>query len=73
MPLAPKDTRTAAQKARETDGIIGNLKHEGYIPTPETEAIHQRVARGEITAEEAIELFKQRALAADAILNAKID
>lgn len=41
------------------------------MPTPEAEAIHQRVARGEITTEEAIEIFRQRALAIDAELNRK--
>jgi hypothetical protein len=44
-----KDTRSAAEKARDTAGIVGNLKHESYVPTPEAEAVHQRVARGEIT------------------------
>jgi hypothetical protein len=71
MSRAPKDTRTAAQKARDTAGIIGNLQHEGYVPTPETEAVHQRVARGEIASEEAIEIFRQRALKLDAELNAR--
>jgi hypothetical protein len=46
MSQAPKDTRSAAEKARDTAGIIGSLKHEGYVPTPEAEAVHQRVARG---------------------------
>jgi hypothetical protein len=39
--------------------------HEGYIPTPEAEAIHGQVARGEITSEEAIEIFRQRAIELD--------
>ena len=73
MNLLPKDTRTAAQKSRDTAGIIGSLKHEGYVPTPEAEAVHQLVARGRITAEEAIDLFKQRALQVEAILDTKID
>jgi hypothetical protein len=30
---------------------------------PEAEAIHNQVARGEITSEEAIEIFRQRVLA----------
>jgi hypothetical protein len=34
----------------------------------EKEAVHQRVSRGEITSEEAIEIFRQRALAMDAKL-----
>jgi hypothetical protein len=42
MSQASKDTRSAAEKARDTAGIIGSLKHEGYVPTPETEAIHPR-------------------------------
>jgi type V secretory pathway adhesin AidA len=71
MSRAPKDTRSAAEKDRDTAGIVGNLKHEGYVPTPEAEAVHQRVARGEITAEEAIEIFRQRALKLDAELNAR--
>lgn len=71
MSRAPKDTRSAAEKARDTAGIVGNLKHEGYVPTPEAEAVHQRVARGEITADEAIEIFRQRALKRDAELNAR--
>lgn len=71
MPLPPKDTRTAAQRACESAGIIGSLKHEGYVPTPEAEAVHQRVAQGEITSEEAIEIFRQRALQVETDLNAK--
>jgi Antitoxin VbhA len=58
-----KIARSAAQRARDTAGIIGSLKHEGYVPTPEAEAVHQRVARGEITTEEAIAIFRERALA----------
>jgi Antitoxin VbhA len=60
-----KIARSAAQKARDTAGIIGSLKHEGYVPTSEAEAVHQRVARGEITTEEAIAIFRARALARD--------
>jgi hypothetical protein len=63
-----KISRSAAQRARDTAGIIGSLKHEGYVPTPEAEAVHQRVARGEITAEEAIAIFRERALAREAKL-----
>jgi hypothetical protein len=62
MSQAPKDTRSAAQKARDTAGIVGSFKHEGYVPTPETEAIHQRTERGEITTEEVIAIFRERAL-----------
>jgi Antitoxin VbhA len=62
MNHAPKDTRSAAQKARDTASIIGSLKHEGYVPTPEAEAVHQLVARREITSEEAIAIFRERAL-----------
>jgi hypothetical protein len=36
--------------------------HEGYVPNPEDEAIHQRAERGEITTEEAIVIFRERAL-----------
>ncbi len=46
MGQAPKDSRTAAEKARETAGIIGSFLHEGYIPNAENEAIHQRAERG---------------------------
>jgi len=62
MNQAPKDTRSPVQKARDTAGIIGSLKHEGYVPNPEDEAIHQRAERGEITTEEAISFFRERAL-----------
>ena len=62
MRQAPKDTRSPAEKARDTAGIIGSLMHEGYVPTPETEAIHQRAERGEITTEEVIAIFRERAL-----------
>jgi Antitoxin VbhA len=62
MSQAPKDTRTPAEKARDSAGIIGSLKHEGYVPTPETEAIHIRAERGEITTEEVIAIFRERAL-----------
>jgi hypothetical protein len=71
MSQAPKDTRSAAEKARDTAGIVGNLKHEGYVPTPEAEAVHQRVARGEITTDEAIKIFRDRALNQDAELTAR--
>lgn len=71
MSRAPKDTRSAAEKARDTAGIVGSLKHEGYVPTAEAEAIHQRVARGEITQEQAIEIFRERALKQDAELTAR--
>jgi Antitoxin VbhA len=71
MSQAPKDTRSAAEKARDTAEIVGSWKLEGYVPTPEAEAVHQRVARGEITAEEAIEIFRERALKLDAELIAR--
>jgi hypothetical protein len=71
MSHAPKDTRSAAEKARDTAEIVGSWKLEGYVPTPEAEAVHQRVARGEITAEEAIEIFRQRALKLDAEIIAR--
>ncbi len=66
MSQAPKDTRSAAQKAGDTAGIIGSFKHEGYVPTPETEAIHQRAERGEITTDELVAIFRQRALKIEA-------
>jgi hypothetical protein len=55
MSNAPKDLRSAAEKARDTAGILGSLMHEGYVSTPEAEAIHGRAQRGEITTEELIE------------------
>lgn len=66
-----KDTRSAAEKARDTASIVGNLKHEGYVPTREAERVHQRVARGEISSEEAIKIFRERALKQDAQLVAR--
>ena len=62
MSQAPKDTRTPAEKVRDTAGIIGSFMHEGYVPNPEDEAIHQQAERGEITTEEAIAIFRERAL-----------
>ena len=62
MSQAPKDTRTPAEKARDTAGIIGSLKHEGYVPNPEDEATHQRAERGESTTEEVIAIFRKRSL-----------
>jgi Antitoxin VbhA len=70
MSQAPKDTRSAAEKARDTAGIVGSLKHEGYVPTPEAEPVHQRVARGEITSEEAIRVFRDQALSKETELTA---
>ncbi len=58
-----KISRSAAEKARDTAGIIGSLRHEGYVPNAEDDAIHARQARGEITTEEAIAIFRERALA----------
>ncbi len=66
MNSVPKDSRSAAERVRDTAGIIGSLKHEGYVPTPEAEAIHRRAARGEITTEELIEIFRARALEMEA-------
>jgi hypothetical protein len=71
MSQAPKDTRSAAEKIRDTAGIVGSLKHEGYVPTPDAEAVHQRVARGEITTEEAIKILRDRALNQDTELTAR--
>jgi Antitoxin VbhA len=71
MSKSSKHMRSAAEKARDTAGIVGNLKHEGYVPTPEAEAVHQRVARGEITTEEAIKIFRDRALNQDTELTAR--
>jgi hypothetical protein len=76
MTQTPKNTRIAAERARDTAGIVGSLKHEGYVPTPEAEAVHQRVARREITSEEAIKIFLDRAMNQDAELtssNPQID
>ncbi len=71
MRKAPKDTRSAAEKARDTADIIGSWKHEGYVPTPEAEAVHQRVETGELSTEQAIEIFRQRALKQDAAAAAR--
>jgi hypothetical protein len=62
MRQARKDNRTPAQKARATARIIGSLKHEGYEPNTEDEAIHQRALRGEVSSEEAITIFRERGL-----------
>ncbi len=35
--------------------------HEGYIPNAEDEAIHQQAERGDITTEELIAIFRERA------------
>ncbi len=61
-----KDTRTAAERARTTASIVGSLMHEGYVVTPEAEAIHAQVERGELTTEAAIAIFRERALAMEA-------
>lgn len=65
----PKDTRTATERAHDTRRIIGSLIHEGYVPTPEAEAVHAQVARGEFTTEEAIAIFAERANELDRQLN----
>jgi antitoxin VbhA-like protein len=64
MSQIPKDTRSAAEKSRDTAGIIGSLKHEGYVPNAEDLAIHQQAERGEITSEEASAIFRERPPAA---------
>ena len=46
-------------------------EQEGYVPTPEAEAVHRRVARWEITSEEAIRTFHDRALNQDTELSAR--
>ena len=53
-----KDTRTAAERARTTASIVGSLIHEGYVVTPEAEAIHAQVERGELTTEAAIAILR---------------
>ncbi len=62
---APQDTRTLAEKARDTENIVASWMHEGYVPPPEAETVHAQVARGEITSEEAIAIFRERALELD--------
>jgi hypothetical protein len=68
MSISPKDARSVTERARDTAGIIGSLKHEGYVPTPEAEAIHAQVAAGVLTTSQAIEIFRERAVALDAQL-----
>jgi len=63
-----KISRSAVQRARDTAGIIGSLRHEGYVPNAEDDAVHARQARGEITTKEAIAIFRERALAREAKL-----
>ena len=62
MSKPSKDDRTPAEKGGATARIVGSLKHEGYVPNAEDEAIHQRALRGEITSEEAIAIFRERGL-----------
>jgi Antitoxin VbhA len=62
MSKPSKDDRTPAEKVGTTARIIGSLKHEGYVPNAEDEAIHQRALRGEITSAEAITIFRERGL-----------
>jgi hypothetical protein len=71
MSFAPKDPRSAAERARDTAGIVGSLKHEGYVSNAEDEAIHQQVLRGEITSEEAIAIFRERGLEREARLRGR--
>ena len=66
MNAAPKDARSAAERARDTAGIIGSLKHEGYVPTAAAETIHAQVMRDELTPEQAIGIFRERAVQLDA-------
>jgi hypothetical protein len=66
MPTRLKSRRSPAEVARDTAAIIGNLRHEGYEPNAADEAIHARVARGELTTEQAIAAFRDRGLAAEA-------
>jgi hypothetical protein len=68
MSAAPKDARSAAERARDTAGIVGSLKHEGYVPSAPAEAIHAQVAAGELTIEQALGIFRERALQLDAKL-----
>ena len=46
---------------RNSDKIALLHGHEGYVPNAEDEAIHQQAERGEITTEEAIAIFRERA------------
>ena len=62
MSKPSKDHRTPAEKAAATARIVGSLRHEGYVPNAEDEAIHQQALRGEITSEEAIAIFRERGL-----------
>ena len=71
MSISPKDARSTAERARDTAGIIGSLKHEGYVPTPEAEAIHAQVASGVLTTSQAIEIFRQRAFGEDRMTERK--
>jgi len=57
MSQAPKDTRTPAEKARDNRWHHRELMHEGYVPNPEDEAIHQRAELGEITTEQSSQFF----------------
>ncbi len=71
MSATPQDRRSAAERARYTASLVGSLRHEGYVVTPEAEAIHAQVARGELTTEAAIAIFRERALKLDATLRAR--
>ena len=62
MSKPSKDDRTLAEKVGATARIIGSLKHEGYVPNAEDEAIHQRALRGKISSAEAITIFRERGL-----------
>jgi len=68
MNAPPHDVRSAAELARDTAGIVGSLRHEGYVPSAAAEAIHAQVAAGQLTTAQAIEIFRARAVQLDAAL-----
>jgi hypothetical protein len=55
-------TSNGDSAAGATARIVGSIKHEGYVPNAEDEAIHQQALRGEITSEEVIAIFRERGL-----------
>jgi hypothetical protein len=71
MSSAPKDPRSAAERARDTASIVGSLIHEGYVVRPEAQAIHAQVAAGQLTTTQAIEIFRARAVQLDAELQGR--
>jgi hypothetical protein len=46
MTQAPKDTRSPADKVRDTGGIVGSIEHEDYVSHPEKEAPRINASRG---------------------------